>query len=208
MASSVNDTLLYKLLLIGDTGVGKTCMIVRYVDETFRVKLIATVGEQFGIATHEPFTRASARTIKGRQRQLSRQVGSTWDLQTSLVHGKLRSHSARPQISFLWFRMETLFRVVTRLFHYAVGVYILQEILTLFFENKYSLASKTCETLLLYSQLYRCICLMLSVASLANVLQFDFQGVRGAKKCVQIPKFVTGPTKVGQLSAHRNWIIF
>ena len=45
MASSVNDTLLYKLLLIGDTGVGKTCMIVRYVDETFRVNLIATVGE-------------------------------------------------------------------------------------------------------------------------------------------------------------------
>ena len=39
-----------------------------------------------------------------------------------------------------------------------------------------------------------------------------FLGVRGAlcnsKKCVQVPKFVTGPTKVGQLSAHRIGLVF
>lgn len=45
MASSVNDVLLYKLLVIGDTGVGKSCMIVRYVDETFRATFITTIGE-------------------------------------------------------------------------------------------------------------------------------------------------------------------
>ena len=45
MASSVKDTLLYKLLLIGDTGVGKICMIVRYVDETFQDTFATTIGE-------------------------------------------------------------------------------------------------------------------------------------------------------------------
>ena len=48
MASSDYNTLL-KLLLIGDSGVGKSCMIVRYVDETFRTTYITTVGEKHSL---------------------------------------------------------------------------------------------------------------------------------------------------------------
>ena len=36
---------LFKLLVIGSSGVGKTCMLVRYVEDAFNSTFISTVGE-------------------------------------------------------------------------------------------------------------------------------------------------------------------
>jgi len=38
-----------KLLMLGDTGVGKTCMLLRYTSDTFRPTFITTIGIDFKI---------------------------------------------------------------------------------------------------------------------------------------------------------------
>ncbi|XP_065890745.1 ras-related protein Rab-10-like [Dysidea avara] len=45
--------MLFKLLLIGDSGVGKTCILFRYADDTFKTTFIATIGIDFKIKTFE-----------------------------------------------------------------------------------------------------------------------------------------------------------
>lgn len=42
--------LLFKLLLIGDSGVGKTCVLFRYADDTFNTTFISTIGPSSKIA--------------------------------------------------------------------------------------------------------------------------------------------------------------
>lgn len=44
---------LFKLLLIGDSGVGKTCIIYRFVDNKFDSSFITTIGIDFKIRTVE-----------------------------------------------------------------------------------------------------------------------------------------------------------
>lgn len=48
-----NYDALYKLLLIGDSGVGKTCLLLRYVEDTFSSSFISTIGIDFKIKTIE-----------------------------------------------------------------------------------------------------------------------------------------------------------
>ncbi|XP_077177530.1 ras-related protein Rab-13 [Paroedura picta] len=44
---------LFKLLLIGDSGVGKTCLIIRFAEDNFSGTYISTIGIDFKIRTVE-----------------------------------------------------------------------------------------------------------------------------------------------------------
>ncbi|XP_052775383.1 ras-related protein Rab-10-like [Mya arenaria] len=50
MAKKTYD-LLFKLLLIGDSGVGKTCLLFRFSDDAFNTTFISTIGIDFKIKT-------------------------------------------------------------------------------------------------------------------------------------------------------------
>ncbi|XP_019482844.1 PREDICTED: ras-related protein Rab-13 [Hipposideros armiger] len=43
---------LFKLLLIGDSGVGKTCLIIRFAEDNFNSTYISTIGEPTGPPEH------------------------------------------------------------------------------------------------------------------------------------------------------------
>ena len=44
---------LLKMLLIGDSGVGKSCLLVRYADDTYNSSYISTIGVDFKIKTFD-----------------------------------------------------------------------------------------------------------------------------------------------------------
>lgn len=50
---SKNYDYLFRLLLVGDSGVGKTCILVRFVENTFTSSYISTIGIDFKIRTVE-----------------------------------------------------------------------------------------------------------------------------------------------------------
>jgi len=53
MASGINQDyeFLLKILIIGDTGCGKSCLLVRFTDDTFNENFISTIGVDFKIRT-------------------------------------------------------------------------------------------------------------------------------------------------------------
>lgn len=51
---------LFKLLLIGDSGVGKSCLLLRFADDTYTDSYISTIGVDFKIRTIE----LDSKTIK------------------------------------------------------------------------------------------------------------------------------------------------
>lgn len=50
MAKRTYD-LLFKLLLIGDSGVGKTALLFRFSDDAFNTTFISTIGASIGISS-------------------------------------------------------------------------------------------------------------------------------------------------------------
>ncbi|XP_078388622.1 ras-related protein Rab-8B-like [Cetorhinus maximus] len=50
---ALNYDHLFKLLLIGDSGVGKTCLLFRFSDDAFNATFIATIGIDFKVKTVE-----------------------------------------------------------------------------------------------------------------------------------------------------------
>ncbi|KAJ5070768.1 ras-related protein rabd2a-like [Anaeramoeba ignava] len=44
---------LYKILLVGDSGAGKSCLVLRYCDETYTDSYISTIGVDFKTRTFE-----------------------------------------------------------------------------------------------------------------------------------------------------------
>lgn len=51
---------LFKILIIGDSGVGKSCLLLRFADDTYSEKYISTIGVDFKIKTIE----MNGKTIK------------------------------------------------------------------------------------------------------------------------------------------------
>ena len=51
---------MFKLLLIGDSGVGKSCLLLRFADDTYTESYISTIGVDFKIRTID----LDAKTIK------------------------------------------------------------------------------------------------------------------------------------------------
>lgn len=45
MMTAEGSELLLKSLLLGDSGVGKTCILARYTEDTFTTSFIATIGK-------------------------------------------------------------------------------------------------------------------------------------------------------------------
>ncbi|VDL58833.1 unnamed protein product [Hymenolepis diminuta] len=50
-ANAAQHDYIFKLLLIGDSGVGKSCLLVRFADDTYYENFSSTIGVDFKIRT-------------------------------------------------------------------------------------------------------------------------------------------------------------
>lgn len=53
LSTSSEYDYLFKLLLIGDSGVGKSCLLLRFADHSYSESYISTIGVDFKIRTIE-----------------------------------------------------------------------------------------------------------------------------------------------------------
>ena len=60
MALKLDFDYLFKLVIIGDSNVGKTCLLLRFAENTFNESFLPTIGVDFKIRTFN----LSGKTIK------------------------------------------------------------------------------------------------------------------------------------------------
>ncbi|KAI3837976.1 hypothetical protein MKW92_038623 [Papaver armeniacum] len=85
---------LIKLLLIGDSGVGKSCLLLRFSDDSFTTSFITTIGIDFKIRTIE---------LDGKRIKLQ-----IWDTAGQNVSALLLQHTTGEPWVFFWYMMSQM----------------------------------------------------------------------------------------------------
>lgn len=92
---------LFKILLIGDSGVGKTCLLCRFADDSFSSSFISTIGIDFKMKTIE---------IEGKKIKLQIWYDKFFNLalHSSINFGQLKGYSWSR--TFLYYNIDLLQR--------------------------------------------------------------------------------------------------
>ena len=93
MIIGVSDAV-YKIVLIGDTGVGKSCLMHRFADDDFCASHVSTIGVDFKVRTVK---RDDGKSIKlqlwdSEQALLEDTVSMPYHLGATLTHDYVESH--------------------------------------------------------------------------------------------------------------------
>jgi Ras-related protein Rab-8A len=93
MASKPNARYDYliKMLLIGDTGVGKTCLLLRFADDTFDTSFIATTGIDFKIRNVEIDNKRCKLQLWDTAGQVNRRPNTCLDPWPTLLQERFRT---------------------------------------------------------------------------------------------------------------------
>ncbi|CAN0173430.1 unnamed protein product [Ectocarpus sp. 12 AP-2014] len=134
---------LFKLLLIGDSGVGKSCLLLRFADDTYTESYISTIGVDFKIRTIE----LDSKTIKlqiwdtaGQER--FRTITSSY---YRGAHGIIVVYDVTDKESFNNVK-QWLHEIDRRVVTFCCGVYACENVNKLLVGNKSDLEAKRAVT--------------------------------------------------------------